>query len=31
VVVADRGLREGMLLRMIRTDRTRGTGRGRGA
>ena len=26
VIVADRGLREGMLLRMIRTDRTRATG-----
>ena len=31
VIVADRGLREGMLLRMIRTDRTHATGRGRGA
>jgi exopolyphosphatase / guanosine-5'-triphosphate,3'-diphosphate pyrophosphatase len=32
VIVADRGLREGMLLRMIRTDRRGGAGRaGRGA
>lgn len=30
VVVADRGLREGILLRMMRADRTRGDGRGRG-
>jgi exopolyphosphatase/pppGpp-phosphohydrolase len=27
VIVADRGLREGMLLRMIRADRRRGMGR----
>lgn len=31
VTVADRGLREGMLLRMIRADRTRGGGRRREA